>query len=324
MDLFTHFMMGISLFMVFFGGLAEELLFIAAIFACLPDCDSLIVRPFQRWFSSPYLEHRGGSHSFFIGIGVSGIINLILIPFTSESFLIRWAIGSIFYGLHLALDLLTTTKIPVLYPLSRKEPSLYIEKAGSLFTGVISMILLSFLIPLYLNSQNETFQLISQVSFYSFLVYYGFRGAVKISAKRNMSSTEKYFPGVFPFYYYIYNYDISREIINLQFEKRSIFGNQQSIFNYQKKHSSNDYTRINEALDVCNQDYYSNKWTKIPILHEEKENELKMEVVTVFFLEPYMAKRTTGLDLIYNPIEHNYITTNQSFRNLSQFFESFQ
>ena len=130
MDLFTHLVVGALTYLLFMRDVTLDFLPLAVFFSVLPDLD-IFLMPLKRVFKSNYFEHRGGSHSYIIGIIITSIIGGIYSILRQESFFIVWIIGSLFYGLHVSMDLLTTTRIPYLFPISRKERSFNIEKAGS-------------------------------------------------------------------------------------------------------------------------------------------------------------------------------------------------
>ena len=151
MDFFTHSVFGGLLYILFLKDVTFDYFFIALFFSVLPDLD-IFLFPLKRIFKSNYLDHRGGSHSYIVGIIISAILNIFFSIFRTRSFIVSWIIGSAFYGLHLSMDLLTTTKIPYLYPISKKEYSFYVEKAGSSFTFLNSWIFLIILLIMFHNS----------------------------------------------------------------------------------------------------------------------------------------------------------------------------
>jgi membrane-bound metal-dependent hydrolase YbcI (DUF457 family) len=151
MDFFTHTVFGALMYILFLKGVTFEYISIAILFSFLPDLD-IFFTPLKRRFKSNYLEHRAGSHSYVIGIIIAAIISVVYSILTHKSFLIAFIIGTVFYGLHVTLDLLTTTKIPYLFPVSKKEYCFYIEKAGSSFTFMTSLIFLIIILILYHNS----------------------------------------------------------------------------------------------------------------------------------------------------------------------------
>ncbi|MFX1385537.1 MAG: metal-dependent hydrolase, partial [Promethearchaeota archaeon] len=105
MDIFTHSVFGALLYILFLKEVTFEFFPIAILFSLLPDLDVFLI-PLKRIFKSNYLEHRGGSHSYIIGIIISAILSIFFSIFRNRSFFMSWIIGSIFYGLHVSMDLL--------------------------------------------------------------------------------------------------------------------------------------------------------------------------------------------------------------------------
>ncbi len=188
----------------------------------------------KRIFKSNYLEHRAGSHSFIIGIVISAVINVIHSVLTQKSFFIAWIIGVVFYGLRVSLDLLTTTKVPCFYPISKREYCFYIEKAGSSFTLLNS---LTFLITVLLinNISTEIFLFLILINFYTyfFLFYYLYRIFTKIWITLHLKDNQKYFPGVLPIYFITFEFEIVHNEISLHLEKKSHFSKAKLL--YEKK-----------------------------------------------------------------------------------------
>ena len=157
MDIFTHLVVGALIYLLFMRDVTLDFLVIAIFFSILPDLDVFLM-PLKRIFKSNYFEHRGGSHSYIIGIIVTSIFSGLFFILRQRPFFIVWVIGSLFYGLHVSMDLLTTTRIPYLFPISKKERSFQIEKAGSFFTMLNSFIFLigCMLISIYSTDFNRT------------------------------------------------------------------------------------------------------------------------------------------------------------------------
>jgi len=70
MDFFTHLVVGALMYLLFMRDVTFDFLFIAIFFSVLPDLD-IFLMPLKRIFNSNYFEHRGGSHSYIIGIIVA-------------------------------------------------------------------------------------------------------------------------------------------------------------------------------------------------------------------------------------------------------------
>ncbi len=299
MDFFTHSVVGALLYFLFLGRVTFDYFFLATFFSILPDLD-VFITPLKRVFKSNYLEHRGGSHSYIVGIIVSALISLIYSSLRSRSFFIVWLIGSLFYGLHISMDLLTTTKIPYLFPLSKKEHSFYIEKAGSFFTMINSLIFIVFLTSLLTNSV-DIFFIRLLINFYTsfFIIYYIYRIISRVWLSSRLESHQKYLPGVLPFYYVIYNYDVRDNEISLSLKRRSHFSQVKEIANLNIILNPDEKVLFKKGMEVCRANYYYAKWTLFPTVIRNDG----VFSVRFFFLETMMRKRT-----MFNQVNFNILT----------------
>ncbi len=307
MDIFTHLVVGGLMYLLFLKEVTLDYLFLAVFFSILPDLD-IFLTPLKRIIKSNYLEHRGGSHSYVIGLIVSFIISLISSSLTHRPFFLVWIIGILFYGLHVSMDLLTTTKIPYLYPLSKKEHSFYVEKAGSFFTFVNSLILLilpAFLFRLF----AEIFFIQLYINIYTsfFIIYYFYRIMSKIFISRTLNTNQKYFPGILPFYFKLYYHEIIGDDIISSIEKKSHFSKKTDIIKTRTTLSAQEKSFFDKAEELNNSHYYFAKWTSFPTF-VRKEGTFS---VKFFFLETMMHRRNMFIQYDFDLNTQNFIGTNQ-------------
>lgn len=288
MDLFTHSVFGALLYILFLREITFDYFSIAIFFAVLPDLDIFLI-PLRRIFKSKYLDHRGGSHSYVIGILISAVLSIFYSVFRSKSFFITWMVGATFYGLHVSMDLLTTTKIPYLYPLSKKEHCFYIEKAGSFFTMLNSIIFLLLLGLLYHISVDIIItRVVLTIYTFLFIIYYIYRIISKIRVSSNLENNQKYFPGWLPFSYFIYNYEINENKISSRIERKSHFSNVKSYKNAEILLNNEEKILFEKGKEFVENNYYYAKWTLFPIVIRN----IGIFSVRFFFLETMMHKRT--------------------------------
>ncbi|MFX1366651.1 MAG: hypothetical protein ACFE9Y_17155 [Promethearchaeota archaeon] len=219
-----------------------------------------------------------------------------------------WIIGSAFYGLHISMDLLTTTKIPYLYPLSKKEYSFYVEKAGSSFTFMNSLIFLIILLVLF-HSSAKLSLFMNVINFYTyfFLFYYLYRISSKIWINLHLNDNQKYFPGVFPFYFTIFEKHVISNGLSLSIEKKSHFLTSKVIYKNESVLDSVEMELFKNAIELCNNHYYFAKWTVLPIFFRENG----LFSVRFFFLETMVRRRT-------HYIQYNFDTFTQQIINYKQ------
>ncbi|MFW9784244.1 MAG: metal-dependent hydrolase, partial [Candidatus Heimdallarchaeota archaeon] len=273
----------------------------------------IFIIPLKKIIKSNYLEHRGGSHSYIIGIIVSSIGGIFYSLLTRQAFFIAWIIGMVFYSLHISMDLLTTTKIPYLYPLSKREYCFYVEKAGSFFTMVNSVIFLILLgILFYSSASLFLFSLLINSYTYFFIIYYFYRIISKSWFSSKLKNNQKYLPGILPFYYTIYDHNIIDNEISLALEKRSHFSNTIEIKNFNTILGSEELLLFKKGIELCKKDYYYAKWTLFPIFIRNQD----IFSIKFFFLETMMNKRTMCIELSFRKSTQELINFQRGSGNI--------
>ena len=307
MDFFTHLVFGGLMYLLFLKEVTLDYLFLAVFFSILPDLD-IFLAPLKRIIKSKYLEHRGGSHSYIIGIIISFFIGLISSNLTYKPFFLVWIIGILFYGLHVSMDLLTTTKIPYLYPLSKKEHSFYVEKAGSQFTFLNSVFFLILSGVIFRLFANISLNLLL-INFYTslFILYYFYRIMSKIFISTTLKNNQKYLPGVLPFYFKLYNYEINGNEVVSSIEKKSHFSKKTEIIKFKTTFSAQEINFLNKAEELSNDHYYFAKWTLLPIIIRKEG----IFSIRFFFLETMMRYRTMYIQYNFDIDTQSFIGTNR-------------
>jgi membrane-bound metal-dependent hydrolase YbcI (DUF457 family) len=309
MDFFTHMVFGALMYLLFLKEVTFDYFFLATFFALLPDLDVFIF-PLRRVFKSNYLEHRSGSHSYIIGILISGIIGIIYSLLTQKPFIVVWVIGIIFYGIHVSLDLLTTTKIPCLYPISKREVCLYVEKAGSSFTLLTSWMFITTLLIIYFYFP-DIFLLLSAINIYTYFIlfYYLYRIISKTWINSHLEEKQKYFPGVLPIYYYIFEKEISQNTISILIEKKSHFSKSKLIYKNSSNLDSIEREFLKKGMELIRANYYYAKWTVLPIMHRDGE----VLSTRFFFIEPMVRARAMYIQFDFDISTKQEIGRHQKF-----------
>ena len=206
------------------------------------------------------------------------------------------------------MDLLTTTKIPYLYPLSKKEYSFYAEKAGSLFTMVNSVIFLILLGVLF-HSSADIFLFRLLINFYTwfFIIYYFYRIISKAWLSSNLKSNQKYLPGVLPFYYTIYKNEIVENEISLSLERKFHFSKTKEIGNINTVLNTEEMVLFKKGMEICKANYYYAKWTLFPIFIRKEG----IFSIKFFFLETMMRNRTMYIRFDFGTLTQQVIGFNR-------------
>ncbi|MFX1453435.1 MAG: metal-dependent hydrolase [Promethearchaeota archaeon] len=307
MDIFTHSVFGALMYILFLKEVTFDYFSMAIFFAVLPDLDIFLI-PMKRIFKSKYLDHRGGSHSYIVGILISAFLSIVFSSFRNKSFFITWIIGSAFYGLHVSMDLLTTTKIPYLFPLSKKEYCFYIEKAGSFFTmlnSVIFLILLGLLF--HISADIILIELFLNLYTSFFIIYYLYRIFSKIWFSSNLKNNQKYLPGVLPFSYFIYNHEIDKNKVTSRIERKSHFSKGKETKKAEIILNTEELTLFEKGKDLVKKNYYYAKWTLFPIVIRTDG----IFSIRFYFLETMMHKRTAYIQFDFAILTKQIISYNR-------------
>jgi membrane-bound metal-dependent hydrolase YbcI (DUF457 family) len=308
MDFFTHSVFGALLYTLFLREVTFDYFSIAIFFAVLPDLDILLF-PLKLLFKSKYLDHRGGSHSYIIGIIISAFLSIIFSIHRNKSFFITWVVGATFYGLHITMDLLTTTKIPYLYPFSKKERCFYVEKAGSFFTMLNSVILL-LLLGIFLNLPTDIILIRFILNLYTifFITYYLYRIISKAWISSNLKENQKYLPGVSPFSFVIYDHKITENNILLRLEKKRHFSRMKEVRNVSFALNTEEMILFERGMELLKKNTYYAKWTLFPIIIRNDG----IFSVKFFILETMMQKRTMYVQYDFGLPSHQLINVERS------------
>ncbi|MHA2036158.1 MAG: metal-dependent hydrolase [Promethearchaeota archaeon] len=309
MDFFTHLVFGALMYLLFLKEVTFDYFLLATFFAILPDLDVFIF-PLKRIFKSNYLEHRSGSHSYIIGIIITGIISTIYSILRNKPFFTVWIIGMIFYAIHVSLDLLTTTKIPFLYPISKREYCYYVEKAGSSFTLLTSWMFITTLLIIYFYFP-DIFLLLSAINVYTYfiLLYYLYRIITKIWINSQLKDNQKYFPGVLPVYYYTFEKEISQNTFSFHIEKKSHFSKSKLIYKNNSTLNSVELELFKKGIELRMANYYYAKWNVIPVFVRKEE----IFSIRFFFIEPMVRARAMYIQYDFDLASRQNIGYHQKF-----------
>lgn len=222
MDSFTHIMAGIILYGLLGVPKDPNLLYLAAFFASLPDLD-VFLSPLQKKYHSYFLSHRGASHSLVIGILISGISAGVLQIFMEYSFIFLWGLSGLFYSLHLGLDWLTMSKIPLFYPFSKKEYCIGIERSVNIYLMAVSFsFFIIFIFISLINYSYFAFPWIYTVFGVIYLLYLIHRLILKLVFATKLQDNQYFIPDLLPMGYSIYSRENESEAQRFQLKHFSL------------------------------------------------------------------------------------------------------
>ena len=129
----------------------------------------------------------------------------------------------------------------------------------------------------------------------------------KIFISTTLDDNQKYFPGILPFYFRIYNFEINGNEVVSSIEKKSQFSKKTQLVKTKTTLTDLEKVFLEQASEWNNKHYYFAKWTLFPIfLRTEGTFSIRF-----FFVETMMRKRTMYSQYDFNTETLDLITFNQ-------------
>ncbi len=274
MDFFTHMFIGVLAGLFSLTKLSPEAIILMWIMTFLPDLD-VFLGPLQKIRKMYFLSHKAGSHSYIIGLIISGIVSFFISIFRNVFFIEIWFAGFIGYSIHVSLDFFAASKIPIFYPISKKEYRLIADRAVNPLLMTFSCINLLVLIAFYFALPY--YQILMNLAFfylYVYLAYFGIRGFSRIIIQLKIPKNQKYIPGLLPFYYLIYEKILTNKFITFTLKKKFIFSSKkQDLINQTISNVSDEFIFFELAKQISQEYRFYHKWNYIlPFIHENKDS----------------------------------------------------
>ncbi len=316
MDFFTHMFIGILIPIPFLGYVPPETVMFIWLMSFLPDFDILLA-PLQKLLNSYFLSHKAGSHSFIIGIiftgSISYLFNLVISDF---QFLMAWLGALIGYSIHNFLDYFTASKIPLFYPISRKEYRFLADRAVNPLLASFSIINILILISLFLTGANLSI-FINLFYLYSFCLvcYFGFKAILRLIIQSKLPKDSLYIPGILPYIYIIYENHKTNNKINYKLIKKRLFGSR-SIDIIEKSYSFNSVEMefIDKTLEYSKKFRFFYKWNAVIPLFKIDGDFINVILVLA---ESYSRRRSYRFTIIFNKNTKEIIKREEGFINLN-------
>jgi len=311
MDIFTHILMGTLPCFLLLLKISPEAIIFLWIMAIFPDLD-IFVDPFTKKRSLYFLSHKAASHSYIIGTIITGILSLPISLLRRISFIEIWVAGVLGFSIHVSLDFFGASKVPILYPLSKREFRIIADRAINpllaLFSGINLLILLIyyFIKPYYYVFMGlTTFYLII------YIIYFGIRLILRIIIQLRLPKGSHYIPGFFPFFYLIYTKNSSEESINFKLNKKLAFSKKNKVILDQAfLKNTNQITYIEQAIEISKNYRFFHKWSSIiPFIHE---NEQRAHIILIL-AESYSKMRSYFLSIVIHKEKKQIISKKDGF-----------
>jgi len=310
MDFFTHFLMGILLSLFTLNSFSFSIVLYGVIMAVLADFD-IILEPLKRIKNTHLLSHKGISHSYLFALIISGLTGTVFSLITQEPFLLVWGVGFIFYSLHLTLDFLTASKIPLFYPIYKKRIRFFIDRAINFVLATISGLIILFYLTFFFLWPSLYFSPIIYVILGFYLFYFTYRIITKVYVQLKLPKDAHYIPGIFPFTYLIYQNYSSNENLLFKLTKKLQFRNRNnSIYDIKIEKGSLKEELYRHALKICEKYVFFLKWEYILPKFEEDD-----KIITLFLLlsESYFSGSFYSINIQFDKYSNRIIGLEDGF-----------
>ncbi len=311
MDIFTHQFMGILAGLFTLRILSPEAIILLWIMTYLPDFD-VFLEPIRRIRKSYFLSHKAASHSYIIGLFFTGVISFLVSIIRNALFLEVWIAAFIGYSIHVSLDFFTASKVPIFYPITKREYRLIVDRAINpflaIFSGINTLILIA---SFYINPYYHFFMGLANFYLYAYLLYFGIRILLRIIVQLSLPKNSHYIPDFVPFFYFIYENDSSADTLNFKLSKRSIFSLRRKTILRKSIVKNSDEMKFYKIAKELSQEYrFFHKWNFIiPFF---RENPDKVNVILIL-CEALSRKTSHFLSVIIDKKSNLVISKEEGF-----------
>lgn len=314
MDFISHFFLGflISALTVNFFGL--DFFIFAAIMSMAPDFD-VFLHPLSKRKKNYFLSHRGGSHSYIIGLMISPIAGGIFYLVTNQNFFLAVIIAFIFYAIHLTFDLFTTSKIPIFYPFSKKEYRLSVDRAVNSFLLLFSTMNVAIFLILYFIWPRAYYSAILWIVYFIiYFTYFTCKIITRIWIEFKLPENCAYIPGVLPFVYFIYESYIKDNCNVFHLTKKFQFTSKRKmIVENTVKNDSEEMIYFEKTKQISKEYRFFLKWNAIiPIIQTNKDT----VDVTLFLAESYVNGIAYSVKVVFNKNNSEVIQIYNGFNKI--------
>jgi len=310
MDFFSHILIGVFIAVFTLDSLGEEYAVLAGVMAFLPDLD-VFLSFFRSTRKSKLLSHKGVSHSYFSAFIVSAFSAIIFSLIMGSSFFIAWLIGFLFYSLHVTLDALAASKIPLFYPISKKRYRFIIMRAINPILGLISGgILIFYLIVRSLSPELYYSKVLAFYFFSIYLIFFAYKLTSKIWIQLRLPKNSHYIPGIIPPIYYIYENHESETLSFKLSKKYQFIPKIYTIIETVIEKDSEEMEYYLKAKSLAEGYLFFSKWEGVIPIFQKNENFI---VVLLFLAEGYASGSTYCLEIAFDKKSGNVITKSDGF-----------
>jgi len=311
MDIFTHTLMGTLPCFLLLGKISPEAIILLWIMAIFPDAD-IFVEPFTKKWSLYYLSHKAASHSYIIGIIITGIVSVPLSLLRVVPFIEIWIAGAIGYSIHITLDFFGASKVPIFYPFSKKEFRIIADRAINpllgLFSGINLLILLGYY---FISPYYHVFMELASFYLIVYFAYFGTRLMLRLIIQLLLPKGSHYIPGFIPFFYLIYTQNSSEENIKFNLDKKFAFSlKKKALLQKSILKNSPEMTFFQKTKEIGSEYRFFHKWNAIIPFIQENEKSIK---VVLILAESYSRMSSYFLSVVFDKNTKQVISKSESF-----------
>lgn len=311
MDIFTHQFMGILAGLFTLRIFSPEAIIILWIMTFLPDFD-VFLEPLRRLRKSYFLSHKAASHSYIIGLFFTGIISFLISIIRNVSFVEIWFASFIGYSIHVSLDFLTASKVPIFYPITKREFRFTIDRTINplliIFSGInITILIVSFFTKPY----YDFFMALAYFYLYAYLIYFGVRILLRLIIQSILPKNCHYIPDFIPFFYFIYENDSTIDKLNFKVSKSSIFTRRKKTILTNSIEKNSTYMKIYDRAKEMSQEFrFFHKWDYIIPLFREKPDKIN---IILILCEALSRKNSYFISIIIDKKSNLVISKEEGF-----------
>jgi len=310
MDFFSHFLIGILTSIFTLKSFSFSIVVYAGIISVLADFD-IFLEPLRLIKNSPLLSHKGVSHSYFFSLILSFITGLIFSGITGESFLFAWFIGFLFYSLHVTLDFLAASKIPILYPFIKKRFRFFTDRAINPYLALFSGSTFLFYFIVFFFWPELYFSSLANYLMGFYIIYMLYRIFTKVWIQFRLPENKHYIPGILPFTYLIYENQNVESLVSFKLFKKYQFRSKRfTLLESEITKNSKDMKLFEEAISLSKKYLFFSKWNFIlPVIQKREKN----FIVILILAESYISNRAYTLRIIFDLTQNQVINEEEGF-----------
>ncbi|MHA1734556.1 MAG: metal-dependent hydrolase [Promethearchaeota archaeon] len=305
MDIFTHFILGMLLAGRFLGAWGTSFVLYAGVMSVLVDFDFVFTWPARKLrpaWDTPALAHKGASHSLVLAVPVTAATGGLYSVFFGGSFALAWGVGYLFYALHLGLDALAASKVPLLYPLSGKRFRFFVDRAiNPLLASVSGGLLFVFLLAYFLAPALYNYTT-AHVLLAAYATYFSFRVAVKLAVSSRLSPGQSFVPGVSPLGYLVHEEVRSGDATTYRLVGKDLLHPGRGVVHLESvvRDGSSGWRALRSAVSAAASYPFFHKWDAlVPVVLADRVGDQCL--VRLFFGEGFAAGRCYAIEVAVDP-----------------------